>query len=105
MKYFDIQRVIEEKDVKTEIYCQKKKKTMILPSYMTAEYVKHPKSGYQCSETSINVFVFFTPHLHQRILFSHTSTLHWQKSVHTCSHLLQRQRFVEQFPEKEQVQS
>ena len=85
LKYFDIQRVIEEKDVKTEIYCQKKKKTMILPSYMTAEYVKHPKSGYQCSETSINVFVFFTPHLHQRItVFAHF----YITLAKVCAHLL-----------------
>ena len=61
------------------------KKTMILPSYMTAEYVKHPKSGYQCSETSINVFVFFTPHLHQRItVFAHF----YITLAKVCAHLL-----------------
>ena len=66
---------------------------------MTAEYIERPNSGHQCSETLINVFVFFSPHLHQRSVFLDTSVLHWQKSVHACPDLLQRQRLVEQFPE------
>ena len=81
------------------------KTTIILPSYVTAEYIKHPKSRNQCSETFINVFVFFTPHLHQRISVLHISVLHWQKSVHACPDLLQRLHLVEHFLEKEQVQS
>ena len=32
-------------------------------------------------------------------VFLDTSVLHWQKSVHACPDLLQRQRLVEQFPE------
>ena len=71
LKYFDIQRVIGGKDVKSEIYLQKKK-TIILPSYMIAEYTERLKCGHQCSETFIIVFVFFTPHMHQRIsVFTH----------------------------------
>ena len=71
LKYFDIQRVIGGKDVKSEIYLQKKK-TIILPSYMIAEYIERLRSGHQCSETFINVFVCFTPHMHQRIsVFAH----------------------------------
>ena len=81
------------------------KTAIILPSYVTAEYIKHPKSRNQCSETFINVFVFFTPHLHQQISVLHISVLHWQKSVHACPDLLQRQHLVEHFLEKEQVQS
>ena len=69
--YFDIQRVVGGKVVKLKIYRQKKK-TIILPSYMTAEYIERLKSGHQCSETFINGFV--TPHLHQRIsVFAHSS--------------------------------
>ena len=56
MKYFGIQRVIGGKDVKSEIYRQKKK-TINLPSYMTAEYIERPKCGHQCSEMLINVLI------------------------------------------------
>ena len=36
-----MQRVIGGKDVKSDIYHQKKK-MIILPSYMTAEYIERP---------------------------------------------------------------
>ena len=50
----------------------RRKKTIILPGYMIAEYIECRKSGHQCSETFINVFVFFTHHLLYRInVFAH----------------------------------
>ena len=64
LKYFNI-KPYRIKRRQIGIYRQKKK--IILSSYMTADYIGRLKSGHQCSETFVNVFVFFTPHLHQRI--------------------------------------
>ena len=55
---------------------------------MTAEYIKRLKSEDHCSETFINIFVFFTLHLRQRI----------SVFAHFCVTLAKF--FVEQFPEK-----
>ena len=45
LKYFDIQRFIGGKVITPKIYHQMKK-TIILPSYMTAEYIERLKSGH-----------------------------------------------------------
>ena len=63
---------------------------------MTADYIGHVKSGDQCSETFVNVFVFFTPHLHQRIGVFTYFCINW----HACPDFLQWQGLAEQFPEK-----
>ena len=63
---------------------------------MTADYIGHVKSGHQCSETFVNVFVFFTPHLHQRIGVFTYFCINW----HACPDFLQWQGLAEQFPEK-----
>ena len=58
----------EEKTSNLKFIVRRKKAIILpLPSYMTAKYIDRPKTGHQFLETFINVFVFFTPHLHQRI--------------------------------------
>ena len=83
LKYFHIQRVIGGKDIKSEIYRQKKKAKILDTNIQKLSSM----SSYSSPLISINGSVF-----------SHTSALHWKKSVQACSDLLQRQRLVEQFP-------
>ena len=84
LKYFNIQCVIGGKDIKSEIYRQKKKATILDTNIQKLSSM----SSYSSPLISISGSVF-----------SHTSALDWKKSVQACPDLLQRQRLVEQFPE------
>ena len=76
LKYSDIQRAIRGEDVKSEIYRQKKKSNNSVTAklydcriYWTSEvWIPMFRNFHQC------LFVFFTPHLHQRVsVFAHLS--------------------------------